>query len=79
MFTMSGLQEFLRQRHFTEYNRAEIQEQLKRLNGDQECHGKKNIYKNDGSRTTIRVWWVPAFEEEDVELDVKEIENDIPF
>lgn len=79
MFTMWGLQEFLRQKNFTQYNRAEIQEQLKRLNNNQECHGKKNIYKPDGSRTTVRVWWIPEFEEDEIELDVKEIDNDIPF
>jgi len=25
------------------------------------------------------VWWVPAFEEDEVSLTVKEIENDVPF
>jgi len=79
MFKLSGLQEFLRQRHFTHYNRAQIQEQLKQLNDNRECHGHKNIIKEDGSRTTIRVWWVPEFEDDEIELDIQEIDNDIPF
>jgi hypothetical protein len=79
MFKLSGLQEFLRQRHFTHYNRAQIQEQLKQLNGNSECHGHKSITKEDGSRTTIRVWWVPEFDDDEIELDIQEIDNDVPF
>ena len=79
MFKLSGLQEFLRQRHFNHFNRAQIQEQLKKINGTENCHGHKNIYKEDGSRTSIRVWWVPEFEDEEIPLDIKEIDNDIPF
>jgi len=52
---------------------------LKQLNGNKECHGHKAINKADGSRSTIRVWWVPAFENIDVSLPVEEINNDIPF
>ena len=78
MFKLSGLQEFLRQRHFTHYKRAEIQEQLKKLNNGGACHGHKAIYK-DGERSTIRVWWVPAFETVEHKLNVEEINNDIPF
>ena len=79
MFMMSGLEEFLRQRHFDYRSRAEIQEHLKALNGDQNCHGTKNYYKEGDKRTSVRVWWVPAFEEEETNLSVKEIENDVPF
>ena len=78
MFKLSGLQEFLRQRHFTHYKRAEIQEQLKKLNNGGACHGHKAIYK-DGERSTIRVWWVPEFETVEHKLNVEEINNDIPF
>lgn len=79
MFTMGGLQEFLRQRHFTHYKRSEIQEQLKRLNDGDECHGTKNYYNDSGARTSVRVWWVPEFESTETELTVQEIQNDIPF
>jgi len=49
------------------------------MNSDQECHGHRAINKEDGSRTTIRVWWVPAFENLEVDLPIQEIDNDIPF
>tara|TARA_R100001463_G_scaffold74500_2_gene128509 strand:- start:855 stop:1484 length:630 start_codon:yes stop_codon:yes gene_type:complete len=78
-FTMAGLTEFLHNRRFTAFTRAQIQEQLKKLNGDRECYGHKNITKEDGSRTTIRVWWVPAFENEEVSIPIEEMENEIPF
>jgi hypothetical protein len=77
---MSGLDEFLSIRRFNVYTRAQIQELLRQMNGNKNCHGKKNITKADGSRTTIRVWWVPAFENQDVDLPIQEIEkDDIPF
>lgn len=79
MFTMAGLTEFLRQRHFTHYKRSEIQEQLKKLNNGGACNGHKSIPRENGSRGTTRVWWVPAFEEEEHTLHVEEINNDIPF
>jgi hypothetical protein len=50
---------------------------LKKLNNNQECNGHKNLRKPDGGRTTLRVWWVPAFE--GVEEQVEVAENDIPF
>jgi hypothetical protein len=79
MFTMGGLEEFLRQRHFNYRSRGEIQEHLKAINGTENCSGKHNFYVGGEKRTNVRVWWVPEFEDEDVDLDVKEIENDIPF
>ena len=78
-FTIAGLMEFLHNRRFTAYTRAQVQEQLKRLNDNHECHGHKGITKEDGSRTTVRVWWVPSFESSEVSLPVQEIDNDIPF
>ena len=62
-----------------EYTRAEVTEALKKLNGGKDAEYVLNYRKADGKRTTARVWRVPAFEETDVELDVKEIPNDIPF
>ena len=77
MFMINGLMEFLRQRNFASFTRAQIQERLKKLNDNQECNGHKNLRKPDGGRTTLRVWWVPAFE--GVEEQVEVAENDIPF
>ena len=80
MFTMSGLVEFLNNRKFTHFTRAQIQEQLKKLNEDNDCSGHKSIRKESGDRTTIRVWWVPEFKGEEVELKTEEIGDDeIPF
>jgi len=79
MFTMSGLEEFLRQRHFNYRSRAEIQEHLKAINGTENCHGHKAIPKEGSKPSTVRVWWVPEFEDEEVTLNIKEIENDVPF
>ena len=78
-FTMSGLTEFLHNRRFKGFTRAQIQEILKQMNDNQDCHGHKNVNKEDGSRSTIRVWWVPAFENLEGELPIQEIDNDIPF
>lgn len=77
MFMINGLMEFLRQRNFASFTRAQIQERLKKLNDNQECNGHKNLRKPDGGRTTLRVWWVPAFE--GVEEQVEVAESDIPF
>ncbi len=78
-FTIAGVMQFLKNRGFSEYTRAEVQERLKELNGGQECHGHHAIRKPDGKRSTIRVWRVPAFEDDDVYLNTEEKENDIPF
>ena len=77
MFMINGLMEFLRQRNFASFTRAQIQERIKKQNDNQECNGHKNLRKPDGGRTTLRVWWVPAFE--GVEEQVEVAENDIPF
>ena len=79
-FTMKGLQEFLRQRGFTLYNRPQIQERLKELNNNQTCHGMYKVKTEEGKWTNIRVWWVPKFETNEVEIppDDKEL-NDVPF
>ena len=52
MFTMAGLEEFLRQRHFDYRSRAEIQEHLKAINGTEDCHGKQNFSRDGDQRTT---------------------------
>ena len=80
MFKMSGLMEYLHNRRFTHYTPAQVQEQIKMMNEDRNCHGHHAILREDGKRSTIRVWWVPAYEEQDIQLDAKEFDpNDIPF
>jgi hypothetical protein len=81
-FTIKGLQEFLRQRGFNGYTRPQLQQRLKDLNSGQSCNGVYTL-KNDetGKWSNIRVWWVPEFHEEEVELPIEESsdESDIPF
>ena len=81
-FTIKGLQEFLRQRGFNGYTRPQLQQRLKDLNSGQNCNGVYTL-KNDetGKWSNIRVWWVPEFHEEEVELPIEESsdESDIPF
>jgi len=78
-FTIAGIMQFLKNRGFNEYTRAEVQERLKEMNGGQECHGHHAIRKADGKRSTLRVWWVPAFDEAEIELESEGMGNDIPF
>ena len=80
-FTIKGLQEFLKQRGFNHYTRPQLQQRLRDLNGGQNCHGKYRLKDEEtGKWSNIRVWWVPEFHEEEIELPIKEDdESDIPF
>ena len=78
-FTISGLMTFLNNRGFRNYTRAEVQERLKEMNDGAGCHGHQAIKKPNGKRSTIRIWFVPSFEDEETVLNTEEITNDIPF
>ena len=80
-FTMKGLQEFLKQRGFTTFNRPQIQQRLKDLNDDAKCNGIKQIKMDNGKWNNLRVWWVPKFETTEVDLSVKKetYDDEIPF
>lgn len=80
-FTMAGLDNFLRNRGFTHYRRAEIQERIKELNNGGECHGKQWVSKptTASGGSTFRVWWVPEFQDDEPELKTEEANYDIPF
>ena len=79
MFKIDALEKFLRNNDFTKYDTGQIQDRIQKLNGDAKCHGHLAYHKEDGKRTTTRVWWVPEFEDEDVQIDIKEDKYDIPF
>ena len=79
MFQISGLMEFLNNRRFTYFTRAQVQEQLKRVNNNQDCHRHRSVKKDDGSRTTVRVWAIPSFETIEVDLPTEETRDEIPF
>ena len=75
-FKIEGLMDYLKNRDWRHWSKAQVQEGIKDLNGSGKCHGHQNIMKQ-GKRTTIRVWFVPAF---DYEEPKKENDNDeIPF
>tara|TARA_R100000426_G_scaffold4271_3_gene6660 strand:+ start:5867 stop:7396 length:1530 start_codon:yes stop_codon:yes gene_type:complete len=78
-FTMKGLQEFLRNRGFTSFNRPQIQERLKRLNSGAECNGYYKLKDDSGKWHNVRVWWVPEFDQTEISIPNKETEHDIPF
>ncbi len=80
-FTMKGLQEFLKQRGFTYFTRVQIQERLKELNSGDMCNGIYKLKDDDsGKWSNIRVWWIPEFVDEEIELTTEEKEDDnVPF
>jgi len=78
-FKMQGLEEFCRQRGFTKFNRTQMQERLKDMNGGEECH-RTYRYKTDQNEWRgIRVWWVPEFINKEPQLPVEEHEYEPPF
>ena len=80
-FTMKGLQEFLKQRGFTSFSRPQIQQRLKDMNNGQTCNGIKQIKLENGEWKNIRVWWIPEYEENEVNLtkEEKQENDEIPF
>jgi hypothetical protein len=79
-FKMDGLANFLRNRnHPWSDNRAKIQEEIKRLNSNEACSGRERYKNAKGQWAGVRVWWVPEFEEDDIDLGVEEIDNNVPF
>ena len=80
-FKIAGLEHFLHKRDFTHFNRAQIQEQIKEINGSDNCNKHLRITR-DGKGTTVRVWFVPEFEadEEDLTLENDNAEEEtVPF
>ena len=80
MFTMAGLDTYLKNRGFHDYSRPQIQEEIKKINNDG-SDGNKTLMIKGGpkGRTSVRVWYVPEFEDTEVELEVKESDYDSPF
>ena len=76
MFKLEGLIEYLHNRRFKVDNRGHVIQMIRDMGGDSMHHSAK---KSDGKRTTIRCWFIPAFEENKTELPIKEMIDDIPF
>jgi hypothetical protein len=67
-FKIKGLQEFLYNRNFNKLSRPQIQERLKELNDDGECHTVYRYKDDNGKWHSTRVWSVPEFTEQEVVL-----------
>jgi len=78
-FTLLGLMEFLHQRRFTGHSRAQIIQMIRDLGGDNTTQSITKRTPKGEVRSTLRCWWIPAFDEEDITLEKQEFENDIPF
>ena len=78
-FKMDALENFLRSRSFAEYTPGKIQQELKRITGEESCHKKINYYKTDGKRSSVRVWWVREYDEEPEPHEIQDISSEIPF
>jgi len=79
-FKIDGLVGYLKNRaHPWADSRAKIQEEIKRLNTGADFSGRQHYKTADGRWVACRVWWVPEFEEENIDLPIEEINNDIPF
>ena len=80
MFTIKGLMEFLRNRGFRELKRPQVQQRLKDMNGGNECNTTYKFKDEDtGQWKNLRVWFVPEFDNDEIELPTEEKVNDIPF
>ena len=80
MFTLKGLMDFLSNRGFKELKRPQIQQRLKDLNGGHECNSFYKFKDEDtGKWKNIRVWHVPQFDNNEIELPKKETLDDVPF
>jgi len=73
------LMNYLRNKRFDEYTRAQIQERIKEVNGGEESHGVKNFKTVRGEWKAARVWWVPEFVGEVEIPDVYVETSEVPF
>ena len=77
-FRLDSLMEFMRQKKFDSYTRAQVQERVKEMN-DGDSSGSKKFKTSNGKWKSVRVWWIPEFGSE-VEIDPIEIESgEVPF
>ena len=77
-FKIDSLMEFLRNRKFDNYTRAQVQERLKEVNNGDSSVVKK-FQTSQGKWKSVRVWWIPEFGAE-VEIKPITIETDeVPF
>ena len=79
MFKIVALMDYLKKKDFTALNRPQVQEYRKNLNDGRDCHGHMMIKKEDGARTSVRVWKIPAFDGTEIKLELDDGKTNIPF
>jgi hypothetical protein len=78
-FKIEALIKYLRNNKFETYSRGQIQERLKELNAGGSANGLKRFKTTKGDSKPLRVWWVPAFNQE-VQVPRIEVQGDeVPF
>ena len=74
-FRLDSLMEFMRQKKFDSYTRAQVQERLKEINNEESSIVKK-FKTSAGKWKSVRVWWIPEFVSEveiaDVNIEIEE-------
>jgi len=78
-FRLDSLMEFLRQKKFDSYTRAQIQERIKEMNDGTDSHGVKRFKTSGGKWKSVRVWWVPEFAAEVSTPDIAVASTEVPF
>jgi hypothetical protein len=77
-FRLESLMEFMRQKKFDNYTRAQVQERLKEINNG-DSSSIKNFKTSSGTWKSVRVWSIPEFTSE-VEVNNVKIEaGESPF
>jgi hypothetical protein len=77
-FRLDSLMDFMRQKKFDSYTRAQVQERLKEMNNE-ESSIVKTFKTSSGKWKSVRVWWIPEFASE---VEVSEIaieKEEAPF
>ena len=79
-FKLSALQEFLQRNGFAHYTRGQITERLKELNDDAEADTVYRLKLNNDQWRSVRVWYIPEMNREEVDLPEVTFEpEDPPF
>ena len=77
-FRLESLMEFMRQKKFDNYTRAQVQERLKEINNG-DSSSIKNFKTSTGAWKSVRVWNIPEFTSE-IEVEPVKIESgEAPF
>ena len=77
-FRLESLMEFMRQKKFDSYTRAQVQERIKETNNG-DSSSIKSFKTSSGTWKSIRVWSIPEFSSE-IEIDNIVVESqEVPF